>query len=57
MLPAVDIIIKHRLEVGVVTLVAGSLVVDSVGEESVEAEADQEWFADLDGGTGTSELE
>lgn len=57
MLPAVDIIIKHRLEVGVVTLVAGSLVVDSVGEESVEAKADQEWFADLDGGTGTSELE
>lgn len=57
MLPAVDIIIKHRLEVGVVTLVAGSLVVDSVGEESVETEADQEWFADLDGGTGTSELE
>jgi hypothetical protein len=39
------------------TLVAGPLIINSVWEESVEAEANQEWFADLNDGINTSELE
>lgn len=39
------------------TFVAWSLVVDSVGEECVEAETDQERFADLLFKVLTSELE
>lgn len=38
-------------------LVAGALVVDGVGEERVEAEADEEGLADLAGRGSTSELE
>ena len=39
------------------SFVAGPLVEDGVGEERVEAEADEEGLADLAGGGGTSELE
>lgn len=38
-------------------LIARPLIVNGVGEESVETEADQERLADLDGSEGTSELE
>lgn len=55
--PTIDIIIKHGLEIGIMSLIARPLIVDSIGEESVEAEADQKWFADLHEGDGTSELE
>jgi hypothetical protein len=54
---AVGVALEHGLEVGVVAFVAGSLVEDRVGEERVKAEADEEGFADLGGGAGTSELE
>lgn len=54
---AVGIGLEHGLEVGVVAFVAGTLVEDGVGEEGVKAEADEEGFADLGGGAGTSELE
>jgi hypothetical protein len=43
----VGIIIKHVFEVGIMALIAGSLVVDGVGEESVEAETYQEGLAHL----------
>ena len=39
------------------SFIARSLIIDGIGEESVEAEADQKWFADLNEGLGTSELE
>ncbi len=51
------VIVEHVLKVGIVALVAGSFVVDGVGEEGVEAEADEEGLADLAGGWSTSELE
>ena len=54
---AVEVVVEHGLEVGVVSFVAGPLVEDGVGEERVEAEADEEGLADLAGGGGTSELE
>lgn len=39
------------------SLVARPLVINGVGEKSVEAEADQEGLADLDERGSTSELE
>lgn len=57
MFSTVGITIEHVLEVGVVAFVAGALVVDGVGEEGVEAEADEEGLADLVGRGSTSELE
>lgn len=56
-LSAVEVIVEHGLEIGIVALAAGALVEDSIGEESVEAEADEEGLADLVGGEGTSEFE
>lgn len=53
----VSITIEHVLEIGVMSFVAGSLVVDGVGEERVETEADEEGLANLVGRGGTSELE
>lgn len=53
----IDVAIEHGLEIGIVSLVARSLVINGVGEESVEAEADQEGLADLDERGSTSELE
>ena len=46
-LTSAQIIIEHSLEIGIVSLVAGPLVVDGVGKESVETKADQIWLADL----------
>lgn len=43
----VQVIIEHVLKVGLVALVAGPLVVDCVGEQGIEAEADEVGFADL----------
>lgn len=57
MFSSAGITIEHVLEVGVVSLVAGAFVVDGVGEEGVETEADEEGLADLAGGGSTSELE
>jgi hypothetical protein len=57
MLGPVGITIEHVLQIGIVALVAGALVVDCVGEEGVETEADQEGLADLVGRGSTSELE
>ena len=48
MLAAVGVAIEHVLEVGVVAFVAGAFVEDGVGEERVEAEADEVGLADLD---------
>lgn len=39
------------------TFIAGSVVVNGVGEKCVEAEANQKWFADLNQKKVTSELE
>jgi hypothetical protein len=39
-LSPIGIAIEHGFEVCIVALVAGSLVVDSVGEKSVEAKTD-----------------
>jgi hypothetical protein len=40
-----------------VAFVAGPLIEDSIGEESIEAEADEEGLTDLFGRLDTSELE
>lgn len=57
MFSTIEIIIEHGFEVGIMSFVAGAFIVDCVGEESVEAEADEEGLTDLAGGGGTSELE
>ena len=57
MLAAVEVIVEHGFEVGVMAFVAGAFIEDGVGEEGVEAEADKEGLTDLAGGGGTSELE
>ena len=46
-LASVQIAVKHGLKISIMPLVARPLVVDGVREQSVEAEANQKWFADL----------
>lgn len=43
----VQVVVEHRLQVGVVPLVAGPVLVDGVREQGVEAEADQVGLAHL----------
>lgn len=54
---SIGIVIEHVFEVGIVALIAGSLVVDRVREKSVEAETYQEGLAHLRHKSSTSELE
>lgn len=57
MLSSIEVVVEHGLEVGIMSLVAWSLIVDGIGEEGIEAEADKEGLTDLIGSGGTSELE
>ena len=47
MFTSAEIAIKHGLQISIMSLVAGSLVIDRVGEKSVEAKTYQEGFAYL----------
>lgn len=56
-IPAASVVVEHRLQVGVVPLVARPLVVNSVRKKSVETETNQERLAHLHPTLRTSELE
>ena len=56
-LAATKVIIEHCFEIGIMTLVARTLVIDSVGEKSVETETDEIGLTHLNESKITSEFE